>query len=109
MTKAKVTPDASSSTGGNHRWHLSSQNAQIHFTTGENSEQNAIGNGKTHQQFSSIYYCRVQLAEQCSSSMVAVESKVVYLLDLPCSQSSNNSPRPRRKKRAHREGGKRSP
>ncbi len=62
-------------------------------------------NGKSHLQFNSIYYCRVQLAEQRSSNLVEVDCKTVYLFDMPSSQGSCNypgSPPPRGDSRKHR-------
>ena len=48
--------------------------------------------GKSHLQFTSIYYCKVQLAEQRSSNMAEVDCETVDLFDIPSSQGSSNYP-----------------
>lgn len=108
MKKSKVTPDASRLYWGEpqvvplkSKVTGTPKISFIRFPTGETAERK----GKKHLQFSSIYYCRIMLAEQRSANNAKVESKVVDLLDLPSSQSSDNSPPPRCKKRAHRGGG----
>jgi len=110
MKKAKVTPDASNFYWGEpqvvplkSKCTGTPKITELRFATGEN----AIRKGKTHMQFSTIYYCRVLLSEQRSSNTTAVNKQTVDLLDLPSSQSENNSPPPRRndRKRAHRGGG----
>ncbi len=61
--------------------------------------------GKNNMQFNSIYYCRVQLAEQRSSNLAEVDCKTVDLLNIPSSQGSSNypgSPPPRSGGRKHR-------
>ena len=110
MKKAKVTPDASNFYWGEpqvvplrSKCTGTPKITELRFATGEN----AIRKGKTHMQFSTIYYCRVLLSEQRSSNTAAVNHQTVDLLDLPSSQSENNSPPCRRspRKRTHREGG----
>jgi hypothetical protein len=64
--------------------------------------------GKNYMQFNSIYYCRVQLAEQCSSNLAEVNFKTVNLLNIPSSQGSSYFPGsspPRGCSRKHRRVG----
>ena len=108
MKRARVTPDANKLYWGEPQVVPLKAKATgsprisfIRFPTGDTAERK----GKNHLQFSSIYYCRIMLAEQRSASNRKVESKVVDLLDLPSSQSSVNSPpRRRRKSSACRRG-----
>ncbi len=61
--------------------------------------------GKNYMQFNSIYYCRVQLAEQRSSNLAEVDCETVNLLNIPSSQGSSyfpGSPPPRGCGRKHR-------
>lgn len=45
-----------------------------------------------HKQFNCVCTCRVQLADQRTNTMSSVHREVVNMLDLPSSQSSNDSP-----------------
>ena len=45
--------------------------------------------GKSHHQFNSVYYCRVQLADQRTRNMVAVNCQIIDLFDITSSQSSD--------------------
>ena len=81
---------------------------RIRYPIGEYAERN----GKSRLQFNSIYYCKVQLAEQCSSNMAEVDCETVDLFNIPSSQGSSNypcSPPPRGcgKKRRRVSGGHR--
>ena len=109
MKKAKVTPDASDLYWGEpqvvplkSKCTGTPKITELRFATGETASRN----GKTHKQFSTIYYCRVLLSEQRSSNTAAVNHQTVDLLDLPSSQSEQNSPPRRRspRKRSHQEG-----
>ena len=109
MKKAKVTPDASDLYWGEpqvvplkSKCTGTPKITELRFATGETASRN----GKTHKQFSTIYYCRVLLSEQRSSNTAAVNHQTVDLLDLPSSQSEQNSPPRRRspRKRTHQEG-----
>ena len=103
MKRAKVTPDASRLYWGKPqvvplraKVTGTSRILFIQFLTGDTAERK----GRKHLQFSSIYYCRIMLAEQRSASNAKVESAVIDLLDLLSSQSSHNSPPCHRKKSA---------
>ena len=78
MKKAKVTPNASQLYlywGEPQVIHLkfkctgSPKITRVRYPTRETAKQK----GKAHLQFNLLYYCRVQLAEQRSSSMAAVD------------------------------------
>ena len=78
MTKAKVTPDASNLYWGEpqavplkSKCTGTPKITELRFATGAT----AIRNGKTHMQFSTIYYCRVLLSEQRSSNTAAVTTR----------------------------------
>jgi len=113
MKRARVTPDASNLYWGDPqvvplkaKCTGTPEINHITYPTGVTASRN----GKTHHmQFNSIYYCRVLLSEQRSSSTAKVSHQTVDLLDLPSSQSETNSPARRRRtsprKRSHREGG----
>lgn len=107
MNKAKATPDASQLYWGDPQViPLKFKSTGIPKITRVRypTTECEIRKGKAHQQFNSIYYCRVQLAEQRSSSMATVDCQVVDLFDIPSSQGSNSpSLGPRHSKRAHRE------
>ena len=61
---------------------------RIRYPIGEYAECN----GKSHLQFNSIYYCKVQLAEQRSSNMAEVDCETIDLFDIPSSQGSSDYP-----------------
>jgi hypothetical protein len=119
MGREKVTPDAAGLFWGGAQVIPLTFKAtgtpkvtRIRYPIGEYAERN----GKSHLQFNSIYYCKVQLAEQRSSNMAEVDCKTVDLFDIPSSQGSSDypdSPPPRgggggrKRRRVRRAQGKR--
>ena len=104
MGREKVTPDAAGLFWGGAQMIPLTFKAtgtpkvtRIRYPIGEYAERN----GKSHLQFNSIYYCKVQLAEQRSSNMAEVDCETVDLFDIPSSQGSSDypgSPPPRRRR-----------
>ena len=104
MGREKVTPDAAGLFWGGAQVIPLTFKAtgtpkvtRIRYPIGEYAERN----GKSHLQFNSIYYCKVQLAEQRSSNMAEVDCETVDLFDIPSSQGSSDypgSPPPRRRR-----------
>jgi hypothetical protein len=95
MGREKVTPDAAGLFWGGAQVIPLTFKAtgtpkvtRIRYPIGEYAERN----GKSHLQFNSIYYCKVQLAEQRSSNMAEVDCETVDLFDIPSSQGSSDYP-----------------
>jgi hypothetical protein len=78
--EAQVIPLTSKATG-------TPRVTRIWYPMGEYVERK----GKTFMQFNSIYYCRVQLAEQRSSNLAEVDCETVDLFDMPSSQGQGSS------------------
>jgi hypothetical protein len=53
-----------------------------------------------HKEFNCVCTCKVQVVEQCTSTILGVERDVVNMFDLPSSQSSADSPNLNRCNRA---------
>ncbi len=95
MGREKVTPDAAGLFWGGAQIIPLTFKAtgtpkvtRIRYPIGEYAERN----GKSYLQCNSIYYCKVQLAEQRSSNMAEVDCETVDLFDIPSSQGSSDYP-----------------
>lgn len=99
MAKKKVAPDAAwpilglSAGGSPHvllHWHPTDH--QITQAGPKSAKRRGRGKSHLQLQFNIIYYCRVQLVEQCTSNMAAIDCRVVYLFDIPSSQGGDDPP-----------------